>query len=776
MKLDRNLIVTLGVGLLLAHAGACSPARADDDRIAGSKGRTYNLTLGTIYAGEGDAQVALPVPMIVDEPDIDPADIRAAAGVAGAAPVSPSIIPASLPPAPQAKPATPEPKKTATVRPVKKPVAPPYPARKPDQAPVVETAQSAFVAPLPEEKPEPVVAVVPKVPEPDPAPVIVEAPAVQEPQVDAVQEAQAEPPLPSIMPMVIPPSEQSLHPLRDGDVALYRTIFRAQGEGDWKEADAALGRLKDKRLLGHVLYQRYVHPSYRTRYEELRAWLSAYGDHPGADRMYKLAIARQGKGEPAPDRPLAVSGLPANVMQILSGRGDTYVTPRKRSAGQDKLIRSLTRMIGADLSDGAPTRALKKLNTDKVAESLDSTEKDQIRAQIAMAYLVLGKPDEALQLARDAASRSGTRAPMAGWVVGLVAWQKKDFNLAARHFELAATSSYADSWMRSASAYWASRSHLRSGRPADMTRWLELAARYPRTFYGIIATRALGWDYDFNWSSPEFTKAHFEKLIAIPGAWRAMALVDAGQNHLAESELVRIKTGDDEFLRQALLAYTLHAKLPGLAMRLAASFPNPEGGLYDAALYPLLPWQPRDGYSVDRALIHAITRQESRFDAFALSPSGAVGLMQLMPKTASFITGAERFKKKDGKFQLRDPEVNLQIGQRYVDHLLGLARVKGDLLHMAVAYNAGPGNLAKWQEGLSANVKDPLLFIETIPAPETRNYVERVLANYWIYSLRMGQPTPSLDAVTAGRPARYLAMDTGHEGDTGRQTRLTAAR
>jgi hypothetical protein len=95
---------------------------------------------------------------------------------------------------------------------------------------------------------------------------------------------------------------------------------------------------------------------------------------------------------------------------------------------------------------------------------------------------------------------------------------------------------------------------------------------------------------------------------------------------------------------------------------------------------------------------------------------------------------------------------------------------------MAVAYNAGPGNLAKWQEDLSANVKDPLLFIETIPAPETRNYVERVLANYWIYSLRMGQPTPSLDAVTAGRPARYLAMDTGHEGDAGRQLRLTAAR
>ena len=778
------ILRALGVVAVLAYAGACHGARADDDRIAGSPGHVYRLTLGTIYAGDS---MAIPVPMVMDaphddavlsmEPIMDDVMPTAAASKPVIAPghkppKADPVIPASLPP--QRKQAAAQ---QAVVIPAIKPVRPAGVDAPPSESVVHARVEPAVqTAILPPSVPDFKSASAPPADEKTPAktPIktmpakIVPPPKPPQNRVSSATAVASDAAVQfdlSAMPQNVP-----WHPMRDSDAALYRIIFRAQGAGNLAEANAALGKLNDKRLLGHVLYQRYVHPSYRTTYDELRAWMAAYSDHPGADRMYKLAIARQPKGAPRPDAPIAMSGLPANVMHILSGRGETYITPRKRSAAQDRLIRDLGRMISHDLSNGAPTRALKKLTTDKVADSLDATEKDQIRAQIAMAYLVLGKPDDALKLGREAAARS------AGWVVGLAAWRKGDFNMAATHFELAATSSYANSWMRSGAAYWASRAHLRAGRAADMTRWLELAARYPRTFYGVIATRALGWDYDFNWDAPKFTKADFEKLNAMPAVSRAMALVDAGQNHLAESELVRIKTGDDETLRQALLAYTLHANLPNLAMRLAASFPNPEGGLYDAALYPLLPWTPRDVYNIDRALIHAITRQESRFDVFATSSSGATGWMQLMPNTASYVTGKDRFKRKSGTFQLRDPEVNLQIGQRYVRHLLGLDVVGNDLLNMAMAYNAGPGNLGKWKRDMSG-IDDPLFFIETIPAPETRNYVERVLANYWIYSLRMGQPTPTLDDVAAGRPARYMAMDTGREGaGATRQMRLTATR
>jgi hypothetical protein len=57
------------------------------------------------------------------------------------------------------------------------------------------------------------------------------------------------------------------------------------------------------------------------------------------------------------------------------------------------------------------------------------------------------------------------------------------------------------------------------------------------------------------------------------------------------------------------------------------------------------------------------------------------------------------------------------------------------------------------------SIEDPLLFVESIPVAQTRAYVERVLANYWIYRLRLGQKTPTLDAVAEGKWARYVSLD-----------------
>jgi len=66
------------------------------------------------------------------------------------------------------------------------------------------------------------------------------------------------------------------------------------------------------------------------------------------------------------------------------------------------------------------------------------------------------------------------------------------------------------------------------------------------------------------------------------------------------------------------------------------------------------------------------------------------------------------------------------------------------------AWNAGPGNLAKWMKSVK-HQDDSLLFIESIPSKETRNFVERTLTNYWIYRQRFEQATHSLDAVAAGK-------------------------
>src|SRR5688500_4891739 len=84
-------------------------------------------------------------------------------------------------------------------------------------------------------------------------------------------------------------------------VALYRPISPLQEGADWKGADRLIAQLTDPGLLGHVLYQRYMHPTgYRSRFDELSGWLELYADHPDAERVHSLALRRRPPGAPLP--------------------------------------------------------------------------------------------------------------------------------------------------------------------------------------------------------------------------------------------------------------------------------------------------------------------------------------------------------------------------------------------------------------------------------------------------------------------------------------------
>lgn len=544
-------------------------------------------------------------------------------------------------------------------------------------------------------------------------------------------------------------------PLSEDAVVLYKKLYEYQRRARWNAADDLFGELTDMRLRGHVLYDRYMDANYKASFEELEAWLALYADHPKASKIYKLAMTRMPQAYPwRVTRPQGKRTL-NRTLPSITGSGKRYYSTKARTPTQKTKLKTLSRYIDRDLAKGAPTQALKRLDNSNVRNYMDDVEYDMIRARIAASYLHAGEPDKAFVLAIDVAERSGHYAPMAAWVAGMVMWQKKDYEHAAIFFEQVARSKYASSWTISAGAYWASRANMRVRKLQKVSHWLKVAAGHPRTFYGLLATRALGQDFDFNWQYPEYKSAFDQKLTASLNAQRAELLVQIGRIHEAEQELRLVPFDSDE--KEMLLAYAGKIGLPAYALRFGSAYKKSEETLYDAALYPKIPWQPEGGRIIDEALLNALIRQESRFNTAASSSSGAIGLMQLMPGTAHHINRKISYSSQAAKEKLADPMHNIELGQKYVKELLNMEAVNQDLLSMAIAYNAGPGNLRKWKSRIDDT--DALFFIENIPMAETRAFVEHVLSNFWIYRLQNGQPTPTLDDVASGRWTRYTSMD-----------------
>jgi soluble lytic murein transglycosylase-like protein len=136
--------------------------------------------------------------------------------------------------------------------------------------------------------------------------------------------------------------------------------------------------------------------------------------------------------------------------------------------------------------------------------------------------------------------------------------------------------------------------------------------------------------------------------------------------------------------------------------------------------------------------------QESRFNSLAVSPVGAVGLMQLMPSSAAYVSGDDSLKADP--IVLFDVGKNLQVGQDYINWLETNA-ADHDILRTIAAYNGGPAALRKTVDALGG--ADSLMVIESMPAPETRAYVKKVMAAYWTYRRQFGAATKTLDAVAS---------------------------
>jgi len=136
-----------------------------------------------------------------------------------------------------------------------------------------------------------------------------------------------------------------------------------------------------------------------------------------------------------------------------------------------------------------------------------------------------------------------------------------------------------------------------------------------------------------------------------------------------------------------------------------------------------------DEYKLDPYLVAAIIKVESRYDSFAKSNKGALGLMQIKLSTGKWIGEKLGIKGLDEEV-LYDPEINIKMGCWYLNYLLKY--YNGDLQLALVAYNGGQGNVSKWLK--DSNFSDNGVTLKVIPFEETRLYVEKVGKTYKIYN------------------------------------------
>ena len=134
-------------------------------------------------------------------------------------------------------------------------------------------------------------------------------------------------------------------------------------------------------------------------------------------------------------------------------------------------------------------------------------------------------------------------------------------------------------------------------------------------------------------------------------------------------------------------------------------------------------------FSIKKTLLLSISRKESLFNPKAKSPANALGLMQLIPKTASVRAEELGLKNFEPEKDLFVKETNLALSGSYLKKLDEFYR--GDLKRIVAAYNAGEFCVDKWSETIQ--VEDDIAWTELIPFGETRNYVKSVLVSEKFY-------------------------------------------
>ena len=359
---------------------------------------------------------------------------------------------------------------------------------------------------------------------------------------------------------------------------------------------------------------------------------------------------------------------------------------------------------------------------------------------IARRLLDAGDTAGAYALAAGHAAESPVQQIDAEWHAGFIALRfRNDAAAALKHFTTAAEQAETPISVARA-AYWQGRAAEALGRRQDAERHYEDAAEHPIVYYGQLARVRLGR------SDLPLRRAASAGIEHLPGHRGVRLLYEAGARDLAGTMLMDL--AQRLHTTPALEAIAAIARREGDVRSLLAigKLAVQRGFPLDTAAFPTdgVPDFPQEGEPMERAIVHAIARQESAFDPSAVSHAGARGLMQMMPATAR-----ETARRSGLPFDLArlgsDALYSARMGAAHLGDLL--REWRGSYILTFAAYNAGSGNVRRWiaayGDPRSPEV-DAIDWVERIPFYETRNYVQRVMENLQVYRQRLDQRTAYL--------------------------------
>ena len=306
-------------------------------------------------------------------------------------------------------------------------------------------------------------------------------------------------------------------------------------------------------------------------------------------------------------------------------------------------------------------------------------------------------------------------------------------------------------------AYWVARAHEVAGRDEDARRIHARLAEL-QSWHGFLSAERLGRPHAIEDVPVRPSEAELARLATDPVLVRALEYHRVGLAHEGRREWNAWLSGRrdaDEIAAAAVLAsrwglddraiFSAGRAGDGARRALALRFP---------ALHRDAIEREAAGNDLESALVYGVARRESAWIPDIRSSAGAIGLMQLMPATATDVARLRGEKGWNG--DLTDPATNIAFGTFYLAHVR--ARFDGHRALAAASYNAGPHRVAKWLPEDGPMEADR--WIDTIPYTETRRYVRAVLAYAAIYERRLNgrdygllerlPPVPSPAGATVG--------------------------